>query len=1530
MRSRLLGMGVPLATTCLLLACDVPVSPPRPKPEAQTPAARPPEPQPAPTGPEPPAPAPLVDGSVAPPAGPKPPRPPLPAEPAPNASPRLDGLPPVEQLRTKIDSYFQGHAGRRIHVQTDKPLYKPGETIWVKVWDLTTRAFAGSGKSPGMHVELLSPRGAPVAKKKLREQQGMSQVDFELGAGLAGGEYTLRVRTLDGQRAERPVVVSSYEAPRLKMKMEFVRKAYGVGDEVTATIEVKRPTGEPLRNQTLTAMVRLDGADLPKVQLTTDAQGEGLVRFNLPAEIALGDGLLTVLCDEGGLTESIARRVPIVLKKLALTAYPEGGELVAGLPGRVYFEAKNPLGKPADVSGHVLDDTGTEVARFTSVRDGLGRFDLTPQPGRSYRIAVDKPVGITDFYPVPQAAPDGCVLRSIDDLDGQLSATRVSVSCTSPRKVVVSAVVRENILDAAAVEVPAGAPAVVYLEPRGQASGMLGTIQGVARVTLFDESLSPMAERLVYRQRRNRLGVKITPDKKTYVPRDKVQLEVVTTDNRGNPVPADLALSVVDDTVLSFADDKTGHMLSRMYLEPELPGKVEEPNFYFDLSEEKSAMAMDLLMGTRGYRRFEWMPGLLPPRPNRYIAARTGASGSGQAQKASEGRPEKAKVKDAGLDDDTKLLAKNENKPQEAQAVRHRAPRPMADPLAMAPRDEAMPEKKAKKEMASDEPPPPPKAARMAMGPMPTTPARPAAAPMAAQAAPVQVAPPAPAAEMAMAEKPRAHAEERAADKADRDDAVAGLGRAAKMPMGAKPMNGAGAVVGVDGLVIPDGRPMPLPVVRPVVRRKPPEAWSVVRVFPTPAYQPGYSGPRNDFRETIAWQPTVQTGGDGKTTVSFFLSDAVSSFRVVTEGVGAGAAGRDETVVKSSLPFSLAVKLPLEVSEGDHIKLPLVLSNEYSQPMMVKLDARFGGLVSLDKPVERTSGELGPSMRETLYYPLTVTGKRGATEVRFAADAAGLHDEVVREIQVSPRGFPQHISKSGRLRESWSQELALAAALPGTADGQVRVYPSLVSNLVASLEGMLREPVGCFEQASSANYPNIMILKALREEGISDPRLTGRAYKLLDEGYRRLSGYETPLRGYEWFGAAPGHEALSAYGLLEFTDMRAVYHDVDRQMITRTADWLMSRRDGKGGYLRDSKAIDSFGSAAKAVTDAYITYSLTEAKQPGLGPELETASYLAQNTNDAYLLALSAGALLNSGRRGAGQAAARRLVAMQESDGAFKKADHSITRSGGESLHIETTSLAILAMLKAGGNDAPVDRAVEWLLGHRRGMGAFGSTQATVLGLKALVSYMGAQGRERQGGSVVLSINGRLIATRPYDVGAREPLVFSGLSQYLQAGANRIELRHTGRLALPFSVAVDYRSLQPATSAQAPVDISTTLERASMHMGESVRMRVVLTNKTDRGQPMTLARVQLPGGLTFQNWQLKELREKGLVAFYETRPREVNLYLREMKPRQQVEIPLDLVAYAAGDYTAQASNAYLYYTDEHKTWVPGTQIAIEP
>jgi len=45
---------------------------------------------------------------------------------------------------------------------------------------------------------------------------------------------------------------------------------------------------------------------------------------------------------------------------------------------------------------------------------------------------------------------------------------------------------------------------------------------------------------------------------------------------------------------------------------------------------------------------------------------------------------------------------------------------------------------------------------------------------------------------------------------------------------------------------------------------------------------------------------------------------------------------------------------------------------------------------------------------------------------------------------------------------------------------------------------------------------------------------------------------------------------------MEFADMAKVY-DVDRKMVERTADWLMSRRDQQGGFQRSALALDSFG-----------------------------------------------------------------------------------------------------------------------------------------------------------------------------------------------------------------------------------------------------------------------------------------------------------------------------------------------------------------
>jgi uncharacterized protein YfaS (alpha-2-macroglobulin family) len=483
--------------------------------------------------------------------------------------------------------------------------------------------------------------------------------------------------------------------------------------------------------------------------------------------------------------------------------------------------------------------------------------------------------------------------------------------------------------------------------------------------------------------------------------------------------------------------------------------------------------------------------------------------------------------------------------------------------------------------------------------------------------------------------------------------------------------------------------------------------------------------------------------------------------------------------------------------------------------------------------------------------------------------------------------------------------------------------------MTEGLEAVIREPTGCFEQASSANYPNVMVLAYMDENDAAVPELVEKTHGMLDRGYKKLTGYESPSKGYEWFGGDPGHEALTAYGLMEFVDMAQVYDDVDDRMIGRTADWLKSRRDGEGGYEQSSKALDSFGRAGPEVTNAYITYALTEAKQRDIGTELKHQKKIARTASDPYVLALATNTLLNSDPDSADtRAAVKRLAAMQAKDGVFTGADHSITRSGGVALDIETTSLAVLAMLRGG--DAyrePVRRAIEWLNKNRNGFGGYGSTQSTVLALKAMSAYAKASKRTRAAGVASVWINGQLAGQVSYEKGEQGPLELD-LARFMRPGDNRVELSLDSSEPIPYSLLVEWRSKVPATSAAAKVGIDTRLNKTSVPMGEGATLGVTVRNKTAGGIPMALARVGIPGGLTYQTWQLKELVDKKLIDFYETREREVILYFRSMAPRAVKRIDLELLAQVPGRYVAPASRAYLYYTDEHKVWVDPVTVSV--
>src|SRR6185436_13814074 len=229
-------------------------------------------------------------------------------------------------------------------------------------------------------IELIGPKGETVASGGVKTEEGIIGFSWQVPEEQAGGEYTAKVSfPFNGHTpAERKFDVRAYRAPRLKTQIKFVRDGYGAGDEVVATLHAERAEGGVPSGVPVTVIARVDGEEAFRGPAQIDQQGNCQARFKLPLDMRRGEGTLAMVIEDGGVVETASKTIPILLQTVDLTMYPEGGELVAGLANRVYFEAFTPAKKPADLAGVVLDEAGKEVGTFKSLHEGRGKFSLTP------------------------------------------------------------------------------------------------------------------------------------------------------------------------------------------------------------------------------------------------------------------------------------------------------------------------------------------------------------------------------------------------------------------------------------------------------------------------------------------------------------------------------------------------------------------------------------------------------------------------------------------------------------------------------------------------------------------------------------------------------------------------------------------------------------------------------------------------------------------------------------------------------------------------------------------------------------------------------------------------------------------------------------------------------------------------------------------------------------------------------------------------------------------------------------------------
>ncbi|KAA5542246.1 hypothetical protein FYK55_15705 [Roseiconus nitratireducens] len=1425
------------------------------------------------------------------------------------------------------------------YLSTDRPVYRPGETLYFRSVTLNRRTLTQHLEVP-IRYELLDPSGATVdglVSEGITER-GVGNGAWTLPSSLAGGSYQLAAKSLDGFFPDQTceIQIRAYRPVRLKTELEFGERSYGAGDRVTADLQVRRADDEIPTGAVARVSATVDDQVVHTAQDTLSEEGTLTVEFDLPGHLRSGEGTLSIAIDDGSVTETAVRPIPIHTGRAEIRFFPEGGYLVGGIQNRVYFDAHNRDGDPIEIAGEILSQAGRVVADVQTVRDGMGSFQFKPESGQRYSLRVTSPVDITETPWLPSVVEALPVLHTGSGVFEASEPLQMTVRSTKRRRVLARAVCRGELVGAQSVELGIGDNEVqVSLQERAH---------GVIRVTLLDletdsKTATPLVERLVYRRDEERLKIRATVDgdQRVHAPGSPVQMTVHVTDENDQPVPgAVLGVSVVDDAALSLQQRESPSIGTHFLLTSEIesPEDLEHANFYLQASPE-AAESLDLLLGTQGWRRFvsgspqqfdmafrDRLIRLLELDGNRdEIAGQPSSNASAIADRYRQYRTTVQQLWHRFLRELRWALMIIGTLWLIAFLIR---PRRKAVSVAVVLLAGAVSlailgcgghqanEVITSGDAALDE-----SFAEMA------TPPELIAEPGPAGSGKLQP-PKSPSPEPGLIGRFAEYflTRQSGAEKVD-----AGNAR-----ITAEQLRQWAAARGLDAQTMADRMMEEL--------RFPIRQYAHLRRSSEP-------GIRSDFTETLYWNPAMVTDSTGTVSVRFELSDALTMFRLRAEGhAPGGRLGSGTGSVVTRLPVQVEPKLPLEVTAGDRIDLPVGVVNATGQDAAFEVGMQTGS--DLQANEQATSVSLATDGRATTVFPVHVSNvsrpARSEVSVWARQSDGQASDQVRRHVSIVPSGFPFQLDRSGSLTDQASVAMNLPKAVStDSLQGTITVFPNTRSQVSAGMESILREPHGCFEQASASNYPNVMAFQLMQVDGRVDDRFRRNTESLLRRGYRKLTQYECAQLGYEWFGNDPGHEALTAFGLMQFTEMAKVI-DVDAEMLQRTRRWLLERRDGKGGFKRNPRHLHEW-SLRQEVVDAYVLWSLSEADsqagrpeltQQDFGPELQALERAAASSEDAYLIALAAITLDNVGRQSAARTLRQRLQTLQASDGSLT-GETTVTQSGGVSRTAETTALAILAWADHPESQPHARSATGWLIDHRSGQG-FGSTQATVLALKALIAMHKVLGND-ESGSVEVRFAGEPVQTLRWQETPQEGVTLelpaAILARMQSEPGSQLTLHHSGPSSVPFTVQLTGRTSKPESDPECTIGIKVRLRSGeeddqanpdsgdtfTMRAGQTANVQVEVVNRTQQGQPMTVAAVGLPGGLEPVIEDLERRREAGQIDYYELRGREVVLYWRTMAPAERKRVRFACVAEIAGHYSGPPSQAYLYYTAESRCWI---------
>ncbi|HTD22453.1 MAG TPA: alpha-2-macroglobulin family protein [Terriglobales bacterium] len=633
---------------------------------------------------------------------------------------------------------------------------------------------------------------------------------------------------------------------------------------------------------------------------------------------------------------------------------------------------------------------------------------------------------------------------------------------------------------------------------------------------------------------------------------------------------------------------------------------------------------------------------------------------------------------------------------------------------------------------------------------------------------------------------------------------------------------------------------------------------------------------REYFPETLLWQPELITDKSGHSHLKFKLADNITSWKLsVLASDANGQMGSAEKEFTAFQPFFADHDPPPVLTQNDEISLPVVLRNYLNKPQRVNVEMKTEPWFTLlgaasqhaDVPAGDSTNAIFPFRAITAIHD----GKQRVTAI--GSDAS---DAIERKVSVHPDGEEKVITQS----QIFSNHAQFSAALPdsvipGSVHAELKIYPNLMAHVMEAIEGSLERPYGCGEQTISSTYPNLLVLRAYKAQGIEGPN-AALARHFLQTGYNRLLSYRSGDGFAYWTKEEPDF-ALTAYAIQFLNDAKE-FIAVDEGVISAAQLWLLQQQGKNGAWISTyTFANDDYKTWYERSTTSYVTRILAqtlsdeEKKQTPsptnlLGHLHSAFDYLdkhVQDTDEPYFIAnyaLVASAL--GEQTAAAQARTRLQSLVHKRDGeAYWELQRNTPFYGwGTAGQVETTALVLRALAQDENHANPLlFDGLRFLLQEKDRYGVWYSGQATVNVLKTLIDLTDISGAINKGENPAeIKVNGKTAKTITIPSGKEivSPIIVD-LSEFFSPGEDQVELTGTSDAArssaqlvstyyVPWSASTAGKGMDEKHGDSDILHLSVHYDKTEARIGEEIHCQVDVERIGFRGYGMMLAEIGLP------------------------------------------------------------------------------------